>query len=285
VAQDIYRLVIKVRQSDPDTAAAALTLLQRQVYRDFVTSFQRLQGNLNPRTVGLDDVPPEIKRKFISDRGRFLLQIHPAVNIWDRDGAARFVADLRSVDPQVTGTPIITHEAILLMERAYKQGTLYAIVLVSALTFAMLRRVRETALALLPLALGLVWTIGLMYVFDLKFNLGNVFGLPLIIGAAVEYGIVIVARFIEGREHGGALVARSTLMGVLISGLTTITGFGTLMMAQHQGIYGLGLLLTLGSVTSLIAALVVLPVLLRLWHRPVPPASAREERAEAVPAG
>jgi hopanoid biosynthesis associated RND transporter like protein HpnN len=285
VAQDIHRLVIKVRQSDPDTAAAALTLLQRQVYRDFVTSFQRLQGNLNPRTVGLDDVPPEIKRKFISDRGRFLLQIHPAVNIWDRDGAARFVADLRSVDPQVTGTPIITHEAILLMERAYKQGTLYAIVLVSALTFAMLRRVRETALALLPLALGLVWTIGLMYVFDLKFNLGNVFGLPLIIGAAVEYGIVIVARFIEGREHGGALVARSTLMGVLISGLTTITGFGTLMMAQHQGIYGLGLLLTLGSVTSLIAALVVLPVLLRLWHRPVPPASAREERAEAVPAG
>jgi hypothetical protein len=286
VTQEINRLVIKVRQSDPDTAAAALTLLQRQVYRDFVTSFQRLQGNLNPRTVGLTDVPPEIKRKFISDRGRFLLQIHPAVNIWDRDGAARFVADLRSVDADVTGTPIITYEAIILMERAYKQGTLYAIILVSGLTFLMLRRIRETLLALLPLALGLIWTIGLMYVFGLKFNLGNVFGLPLIIGAAAEYGVIIVARFMEGREHGGALVARSTLMGVLVSGLTTITGFGTLMMAHHQGIYGLGLLLTLGSVTSLIAALVVLPVLLRLrHHRPAPPPAPREERVEAVPAG
>jgi hopanoid biosynthesis associated RND transporter like protein HpnN len=266
VAQDIGRLVIKLRQSDPETSAAALTLLQRQVYRDFVTSFQRLQGNLNPRTVGLTDVPPEIKRKFISDGGRFLLQIHPAVNIWDRDGASRFVADLRRVDPEVTGTPIITYEAIRLMERAYKQGTLYAIILVSGLTYLMLRRVRETLLALLPLTLGLTWTIGLMYVFDLKLNLGNVFGLPLIIGAAAEYGVVIVARFVEGREHGGALVARSTLMGVLVSGLTTITGFGTLMMADHRGIYGLGLLLTLGSVTSLIAALVVLPVLLRLRH-------------------
>ena len=50
------------------------------------------------------------------------------MNIWDRDGAARFVADLRAVDPDVTGTPIITYEAIRLMERAYKQGTLYAIV-------------------------------------------------------------------------------------------------------------------------------------------------------------
>jgi uncharacterized protein len=286
VAQEINRLLIKVRQTDPDTAAATLTLLQRQVYRDFVSSFQRLQANLTPRTIGLSDVPPEIKRKFISEQGRFLLQIHPAVNIWDRDGAARFVADLRSVDPEVTGTPIITHEAILLMERAYKQGTLYAIVLVSALTFAMLRRVRETLLALLPLGLGLTWTIGLMYVFDLKLNLGNVFGLPLIIGAAVEYGIVIVARFIEGREHGGALVARSTIMGVLVSGLTTITGFGTLMMAHHRGIYGLGLLLTLGSVTSLIAALVVLPVVLRLWHRAAPPPPVpQEHHAEAVPAG
>ena len=283
LAQDIGRLVIKLRQSDPDTAAAALTLLQRQVYRDFVSSFQRLQSNLNPRLIGLADVPPEIKRKFISDSGRFLLQIHPAVNIWDRDGAARFVADLRRVDPQVTGTPIITHEAILLMERAYKQGTLYAIVLVSGLTYLMLRRVRETLLALLPLTLGMIWTMGLMYVFDLKFNLGNVFGLPLIIGAAAEYGLVIVVRFMEGRQHGGALVARSTIMGVFVSGLTTITGFGTLMMAHHQGIYGLGLLLTLGSVTSLIAALIVLPVLLRLWHRPpATPARPPEERAETV---
>jgi uncharacterized protein len=281
LTQDIGRLVAKLRRTDAETASAALTLLQRQVYRDFVTSFQRLQSNLNPRTVGLTDMPPEIKRKFISDRGRFLLQIHPAVNIWDRDGAARFVADLRRVDPEVTGTPIITHEAILLMERAYKQGTLYAIILVSGLTFLMLRRVKETLLALLPLSLGLVWTIGLMYVFDLKFNLGNVFGLPLIIGAAAEYGLVIVVRFMEGRQHGGALVARSTIMGVLVSGLTTITGFGTLMMARHQGIYGLGLLLTLGSAASLIAALIVLPVLLRLRHGPVAP-QVGEERLEVV---
>jgi uncharacterized protein len=282
VAQDIGRLVIKLRQSDVDTAAAALTLLQRQVYRDFVTSFQRLQNNLNPRTVGLADVPPEIKRKFISDRGRFLLQIHPAVNIWDRDGAARFVAELRTVDPEVTGTPIITYEAIRLMERAYKQGTLYAILVVSGLTFLMLRRVWETLLALLPLALGLVWTMGLMYVFDLKFNLGNVFGLPLILGAAAEYGLVIVIRFMEGRQHGGVLVARSTVMGVLVAGLTTITGFGTLILAHHRGIYGLGLLLSLGSAASLIAALIVLPVVLRLWHQAVTPGPAREEHPEAV---
>jgi len=273
-AEDIGRLVIKLRRTDRDEAMAALTLLQRQIHSDFVTSFHRLQNNLNPRTIGLADVPPEIKRKFISSSGRFLMQIHPAVNIWDREGAERFVSDLRAVDPDVTGTPVITYEAIRLMERAYKQGMLYAIVVVSGLTFLMLRRVRETLLALLPLALGLIWTAGLMRVFDLKFNLGNVFGLPLILGAAAEYGLNLVMRFMEGREHGGPLVARSTVMGVLVAGLTTIAGFGSLMLADHRGIFGLGLLLTLGTAASLIASLIVLPVLLRLRQRtggPTPP--------------
>ena len=53
-------------------------------------------------------------------------------------------------------------------------------------------------------------------------------------------------------------------MGVLVAGLTTIAGFGSLLMADHRGIFGLGLLLTLGTVASLVASLVVLPVLLRM---------------------
>jgi predicted exporter len=67
-----------------------------------------------------------------------------------------------------------------------------------------------------------------------------------------------------GRDYEGPLIARSTVMAVLFNGLTTIVGFGSLMLAHHRGIFSLGLLLTLGMVTSLMAALVVLPVLLRM---------------------
>ena len=276
---DIAQLAAKLRKTDRSVSEPALTVLQRQVYRDFVTSFQRLQNNLAPRTVGLADVPPEIKRKFISDRGQFLLQIHPAVNIWDRDGAEQFVRQLREVDPDITGTPVITYEAIRLMERAYKQGTVYAIVLVTVLTGLTLRRVKETVLALLPLALGMTWTAGLMYLFDVKLNLGNVFGIPLMMGAAAEFGVNIVMRYMEDREHGGGpLIARSTMMAVFINGLTTIVGYGSMMLAAHRGIFGLGLLLTLGTTAALVASLVVLPVLLRLFggHAAGRPATATE---------
>jgi hopanoid biosynthesis associated RND transporter like protein HpnN len=274
---DIDALIRKIRQTDRDAVEAALGHLQQQLYRDFVRSFQRLQANLAPKQVGMADLPVEIRRKFVSDGGRFLLQIHPAVDIWGREGAQKFVEELRTVDPDVTGTPVITYEAIRLMERAYKQGTLYAVILVAVITGLTIRRWRETLLALLPLGLGIMWTFGLMYFFSLKLTLGNVFGIPLILGAAAEFGSNIVLRFMEGQAHGGPLIARSTVMAVLVNGLTTIVGFGSLMIANHRGVFGLGLLLTLGMVTSLIAGLAVLPVMLRMVERMR--AARRERRA------
>src|SRR5258706_3562243 len=98
-----------------------------------------------------------------------------------------------------------------------------------------------------------MWAFGLMYFFGLKFNMGNVFGLPLILGAAAEYGLNIVLRFMEGRDHGGPLIARSTLMAVLVSGLTTIVGIRRLMIAAPPRIFGLGLLLTLAPAPNPVA--------------------------------
>jgi hopanoid biosynthesis associated RND transporter like protein HpnN len=275
-------VIRQLASADRETAEPALTYLQAQLYRDFVSKFYSLQHNLHPSAVAIEDVPADLQRKFIGRSGRFLMQIHPKVDVWEREGARQFVTEVRSVDPAVTGSPVITYEATRLMERGYLQGTAYAFILVAGLTLLMIRRLREAALAMLPLLLGLVWTIGLMHVFGLKFNLANVWGLPLIIGASAEFGLNVVMRYMEGRRHGGPLVARSTVMAVALNGLTTIVGFGSLMVAAHRGIFGLGLLLTIGSACGLMAALIVVPVILRLVTRPAPVRAARLSRSPAT---
>ena len=275
-------LIQRLKTADREVAEPALSHLQAQLYRDFTSKFFDLQRNLNPRPITLADVPEELHRKFIGRRGDFLLQINPKVDIWEREGARTFVQELRSVDPEVTGAPVITYEAIGFMERAYYQGTIYAFVAVGILSYLMIRRVRETLLALLPLVLALLWTVGLMRVFGVQFNMANVWGLPLIIGASAEFGLNVMVRYLEGRAQGGPLVARSTVMAVALSGVSTIVGFGSLMIARHQGIYSLGLLLTLGSACGLLASLVVLPVILRLITKRVvtsAPAVARSTAA------
>jgi hypothetical protein len=120
---EITRLIETIRRMEPGGGRAILDHLQTQVYRDFGEKLQRLQANLRPRPVGVADVPAELRRKFISEQGSFLLRIHPAVDVWERDGADRFVGDLRTVDRDVTGTPVITHEVIGLMEHAYQQAS------------------------------------------------------------------------------------------------------------------------------------------------------------------
>ena len=209
-----------------------------------------------------------------------LIRINPKVDVWDREGSTRFVEELRSVATDVTGTPVISYESIRRMEDAYRRGTLYALVLVSLISGAMIRRLRETALALTPLVLGPLWALGIMNFFGFQLNLANVWGVPLIIGASAEYGLNIVTRVMEAGAYGGPSLPRSTVMAVAFNGLSTITGFGSLLVAHHRGIWSLGLLLTCGSVASLVAALVVLPVLIRLVGRSPVPAEL-----PSVPAG
>ena len=175
---------------------------------------------------------------------------------------------MRIVDADVTGPTVTNFEVTYLIEWGYFEGTPYALVLVAVITLAILRTVRGTVLALVPLVLGVLWTLGVMRLLGLEFNLANVWALPLIVGTAAEYGLNIYARFLEGLARGGPRFPKSVILGVTLSWLTTIAGFGSLMVAHHHGIFSLGLVLTIGSTASLIGSVFVLPVLLGLLAKP-----------------
>ena len=249
-------LLRAVRSADPARTEAGLTRYQTDLGRDFTDKLHFLQRNADPRPVTFADIPAGVRRKFVSDLGRLLLHVHPKVDVWDREGGVRFVNELRSVDADVTGTPIITYESIYRMEDAYRRGGMYAFVVVGLISAFMIRRLRETVFALVPLVLGTLWAIGLMPLFGLKLNLANVWGVPLIIGASAEYGLNVITRAMEARARGGARFARGTVLAVAFNGLSTISGFATLMLAHHRGMASL-----------LVASIVVLPVLVRLFDR------------------
>ena len=100
---------------------------------------------------------------------------------------------------------------------------------------------------------------------DIPFNPANIMTLPLVIGIGVTNGIHILNRFAEERTPG--ILSRSTGKAVLVSGLTAIAGFGSLMLAKHRGIYSLGCVMATGIATCMIAALAFLPALLNLLGR------------------
>jgi predicted RND superfamily exporter protein len=120
---------------------------------------------------------------------------------------------------------------------------------------------------LIPLLVGTGWTLNLMWLFDLPFNQANVLFLPLILGEGVEFGIIILMRWKQEPLSRTITLPASTAKGVLLAALTTTVGFGSLMVSGHRGVFSLGLLATVGSLSVLLASLSVLPAFLRLLER------------------
>jgi predicted RND superfamily exporter protein len=107
-------------------------------------------------------------------------------------------------------------------------------------------------IALLAAAAGTVATLKLVQV---PINLLNVLAFPLMLGVGVDYGTHII---LASREHGDPLGNISgVLKPIALSGLTTATGFGSLVFAQNAALSGLGTICAIGVAWCLLASLLI----------------------------
>jgi uncharacterized membrane protein YdfJ with MMPL/SSD domain len=107
--------------------------------------------------------------------------------------------------------------------------------------------------------------------------------LPLIMGIGIDYGVHIVHNYLEQKRN--YQMSPATALAVTVDALTTIIGFGSLLIASHCGLQSLGRVLTLGITICTLVSLLVLPALLTLlsqWRDRYSPAEVDKE-IEAVP--
>src|SRR4029078_5962788 len=152
---------------------------QARLSADFAQQWRRLQLAARPAPLTPGDLPVALRRKFIGKSAPLLLQVYSRLDLWDRYSQARFVEELRTVDPNVTGQPVVAYESTRLIERTFRLGLAYAFALVAGIAALMIRRVRETALAMVPLILGTLWTVGIMQLAGRQCNLVNVWGVAV----------------------------------------------------------------------------------------------------------
>jgi hopanoid biosynthesis associated RND transporter like protein HpnN len=245
--------------------AHKLAQFQRALFADLIGTFQLLQHQDDSAPLRVEDLPPALHDRFVGVTGKFLLQIYPKDDVWQRDNQEKFVTALRTVDQNVTGTPVQLYEYETLLKDSYVQAAWYSLTAIAFMVLFHFRSLGAVVLSLLPVGLGTLWLAGLMGWFGIPINLANIMTLPLVIGIGVTNGIHILNRFAEERTPG--ILSRSTGKAVLVSGLTAIAGFGSLILAQHRGIHSLGCVMATGLATCMIAGLTFLPALLNLLGR------------------
>jgi len=265
----IEKLRVEMLRGDAEQQAQAARKLgnyQRALFEDLRDTFAALKQQDTRGRLRIADLPATIRDRFVGAGGRkYLLQIYPKKDVWQHAHQKEFVDQLRTLDPDVTGTPVQLLEYITLLKVSYEHAALYSLAAIALLILVHFRSLGSVILALLPVAIGSLWLAGVMGGFHIALNPANIMLLPLVLGIGVTNGIHILNRFAE--ERTPSILAKSTGKAVLVSGLTTIAGFGSLMVAKHRGIASLGLVMAIGVAACMIVALTFLPALLTLLLR------------------
>ncbi|MEN6407267.1 MAG: MMPL family transporter [Thermoguttaceae bacterium] len=244
----------------PDEYQRRVGQYQQAMAGDLLTRLQMLQASSNPEPPRLTDLPESIRSRFIGKSNKFLIQVYSKANIWEVEPMDRFVRDVRSVDPDATGNPIQVHEASLQMKHSFEQAAWYALLAIVPLVFLDFRRLSHTLLAAIPMGVGLLQTLGMMGLLGISLNPANMILLPLAIGLGMDTGINLVheMRCQRGRYQGAG---NAVVVAVVVNTLTTMVGFGALMIANHQGLQSLGRALTISMAFGMLDSL-LLPNLL-----------------------
>jgi hypothetical protein len=229
----------------------------------------------HPQPPQLADLPRELVDRFVGVRHRYLLRVYARGDIWDMDKLERFVRDVESIDPQVTGHPVQTYYASRHMQQSYLWAGVYALGAVLLLLWIDFRSLAHSLLAMVPLAIGSIVLCGLLGWLDLPLNPANMIALPLILGIGVDDGVHLVHEW--RRTRGRFRLSDSTAVALLLTSTTTMASFGSLILARHQGLQSLGQVLTLGVMACLAASLFLFPSLLNWLKR-----SDIEESAETA---
>ena len=306
---------------DPLELEDQLTVLseyQQRLTASLLTQMTLLAEASDPEPVTIRDLPAPLTSRFVSNDGRWLLQVYPKEPIWDIAPLQAFVKDVRTVDAEVTGTPLQNYEASQQIMQSYQHAAVYAFVVVTivllinflgpdgalkttlpttiitgCIAFAQysqsgelnwwvvlgsfltlmlsislvlnFRSVVFTVLALVPPVLGGLLSYGALATLGISFNPANLILLPLILGIGVDDGVHVLHDFHS--QSGSYRLSPSTMNAIVLTSLTSMIGFGSMMIAAHRGLYSVGLVLVIGVGSCLFVSLVPLPAILTLLRR------------------
>ena len=197
--------------------------------------------------------------------------LFPTHNLWTlaaRDAITqRLTTTLTAYDIHGTlsGLYTVSSAAAALLSADFVRITLLAFLGVALMVSLHMRRLWLAAMVLLPIGCGTLWAAGFFALCGFKLNFMTICILPMLLATSSDYGIYIVHRF---TFHGRADMQdamKVTGLGVILSALTTLEGFGTLALSVHRGIASVGLVALVGISACLLAALCTLQATLQIW--------------------
>ncbi|OYT17335.1 MAG: hypothetical protein B7C24_03190 [Bacteroidetes bacterium 4572_77] len=112
-------------------------------------------------------------------------------------------------------------------------------------------RIELALITFTPLLLSWVWTLGMMSIFHLSFNIVNIIITSFIFGLGVDYSIFITNGLTHKYKYG-ININKSYRTSIIISATTTLIGIGVLIFAQHPALKSMAAVTVIGLSSALL---------------------------------
>jgi uncharacterized protein len=252
--------------------------------KDPAKQLRAIEGRLRDRASAIDRFPDG---HYVGEQGRLLaIFLSPRGSALEVDNARaligkaqRVVDELRpqrydsSLKVNFTGSIQIAveeHESIV---RDLAGTSLLCLALVALAVWLYFRRARMLALLGVTLVAGAVWAFGIAALTWGFVNAQTAFLGSIIVGTGINYGILILARYLEERRNGAAsspamtVALRASFKPTLVAALATGLAFGGLSIAHIASFSQFGVIGGVGIVICWALSYTVVPALVALTER------------------
>jgi len=251
-------------------------LLPRQLLQKLSSEEKKMTNELlSPnsfQTFGVNDLPDLVREKFRERDGTLgkIVMIEPSLspelakseNLIHFVHSVRDAADKVAPGTAVAGTLPVTSDLFESIVKDGPKATLFAFIAVFLLIVILFRDIPTIAQCSFALLMGVLLLFGYILIFHQKINFLNFIALPITFGIGVDYGVNIFQRYRLEKRKGILPVLKHTGGAVMLASFTTVTGYGSLLIASNQAFVSFGRLAVLGEFTCVFAAVVALPALI-----------------------
>ena len=262
---NLVQNLLESLKADTWAAARGMSGFQRSFAPYFKDSVIRMSST---RPIHLEMLPETILDRYSNPtRELFLVTVYPAGSLYDGEFMNRFAEDVERVSEKATGMAPLMIALLKIFGRDGRNAALLTLAVVFLLLWVDFRKPGHALIAMVPLALGVFWMVGLMNLTGILLSFMTVMGVPLIIGIGIDDGVHIMHRWrIEGNSRIRTVFS-STGKAILLTSLTTMFAFGSLMFSIMPGFALFGGALFLGVGACFLTTVIVLPGILGIIDR------------------
>lgn len=265
---DSGNLVQRLLQSlnaDISAAARGMSRFQQDFAPYFRDSVIRMSST---EPIQLEELPETILDRYSNTtRNMFLITVYPAGSIYDGEFMNKFADDVERVSEKATGMAPLFVSLLKIFGRDGRNAALLTLAVVFILLWIDFRKPWYALIAMIPLALGVFWMVGLMNLTGILLSMMTVMGVPLIIGIGIDDGVHIMHRWRNEGNGRIRTVYSSTGKAILLTSLTTMFAFGSLMFSVMPGFSLFGGALFLGVGACFLTTVIILPGILGIIDR------------------